>query len=739
LAADVDGYVPPAAWTSELFFEFNSTFYGGTDSIVTHELVPDFITPANSTFTLKPAVPVAAFDPRDPNVAGATRGDIEQPVVASTAYLDSIGSRAMFRVGYRNLGTSASPVNSYVTSWTVNVSGTTPSTPATYQAAVRWEEMRRDGAGTLSIFDQGTHAPDPVSGTGRNRWLSSIAQDNQGNIGVGFSLSGNGAADFPSIVWAGRTGGQTPAGTLNQGEATMFASTGYQNTTNERWGDYSSMTVDPTDDCTFWFTSEWRDSANNSSSGNFPFYWSTRIGNFKYAGCTAPPKGQIAANVTNCSTGQPVLAADVLAQAGGFLRRTNAGGTLVSNIIAAPGNYTVTGFRKGYTTSTSAGVVVTDGLTSTANICLGGGFPIIELNTTPALVLTDENGNGRLDPGETAKVNLPLRNVGGLDASAVSGTLSTTTPGVTIISSTRGYPNLAKEVGVGSNAGPFQFRVGQGFICGAPIDFTFTTDYNGTSAAKTFTFTIQTSPPVNVSTTLDTTAPANGLNYTAATGTQTGREVRTGVGSTCAGNKAAPGLNDSTPNRRYDSYTFTALSTGCYTVTVTQSSTLLYSVAYNNSGYLPATPNTNFLADPGSSTTTMTYSFNVTAGQNFTVVVHEVTVGAGIGQNYTLSLSGPPLAGGCTTYAGPSAAAVTISGRVITANGAAIRGATVSLTDTQGAQRSAITNAFGYYSFDNVQSGQTYLMRALARRYIFTPRSVNVTDSLTNVDFIDGQ
>ena len=141
----------------ELFMEFDAALFGGTDSVVIHELVPDFTTPANSTFTLKTPVPVAAFDPRAPN----GRAQIEQPVVATSAYLDSIYAHNMFRVAYRNLGTVAAPVNSYVTNWTVNVSGVAPTTAATYQAAIRWEELRRDGAGALSVFDQGTHAPDP--------------------------------------------------------------------------------------------------------------------------------------------------------------------------------------------------------------------------------------------------------------------------------------------------------------------------------------------------------------------------------------------------------------------------------------------------------------------------------------------------------------------------------------------------------------------------------------------------
>jgi hypothetical protein len=281
-------------------------------------------------------------------------------------------------------------------------------------------------------------------------------------------------------------------------------------------------------------------------------------------------------------------------------------------------------------------------------------------------------------------------------------------------------------------------RLSPAFICGSTIDFTLITNYNGTNAAQTFSFSVPTAPPLNTTTTLDTTAPSNGVNYTASTGTQTGRLVRTGVGSSCGTAKANPGLNDTTPNRRYDAYTFTALSSGCYTVTVTQGASLLYTAAYSGS-FVPATPNTNFLADPGSSSTSMSYSFDAVAGQTYTIVVHEVTVGAGVGQSYTLNLSGPPLAGGCTVYAGPTAAAVSVSGSVRTSAGTGLRGAAVTMIDANGQLKTVVTNSFGSYSFDNVLAGQSYVVRASSKGYTFRPRALLVTDTLTNVDFINGQ
>ncbi len=468
LPADIDGYMPPPAGTPAMFFEFQAGEYGeaGGDGLLSWEFVPNYTTPGSSTFTVKPHLPVAAFDPRDVSDFVSTRAVMEQPQPATltTQSLDSVGGRNMFRVGYRNLGTVAAPVNSYVMNWNVNVSGVTPNTQGTHQSGVRWEELRRSAAGAMSVFDEGTHAPDPALGTGRNRWMGSIAQDYLGNLALGFTRSGSGAADFPDIVWAGRTGGIAAAGTMNEGEATMFASTGVQNVTNNRWGDYSAMTVDPTDDCTFWFTNEYRDSAFNGTANNNPFRWSTRVGNFKFPACIAQPKGQIAGNVTFCSTGSPVNNARVLAETGGFFRMTNATGNVISNIIAAPGSYTVTAAKPGFTLQNSINANVIDGNTTTANLCLIGtkvSSSAVTINGESCAV------NNAADPGEMMTVNLGVQ-VEGDSTANLTATLQTT-GGLIAASPTQNY-------GVVSAAAPvnrtFTFTVDPNVVSGSNITLT---------------------------------------------------------------------------------------------------------------------------------------------------------------------------------------------------------------------------------------------------------------------------
>jgi carboxypeptidase family protein len=430
LPSDLDGYVPPAPGTPNLFIEFRADEFGvgEVDGLRIFAFSPNFSNPPASTFTRVGAndLALAPFDARSPS----TLAPIEQPPPANAGtYLDAIADRFMFRLAYRNLGTQASPINSYVGNFTVNTSGLDPTNAqaSAYQAGIRWFELRRDtGSGTVSVFDQGTHSPDAGNGaTGANRWMGSIAQDNQGNIAVGYSRSS--VTQNPDIVWAGRTGGA--AGTLNQTETLMFASTGVQLASNNRWGDYSDITVDPSDDCTFWYTQEHRTLAGQidpSSAGAQGFLWNTRVGNFKFPVCTAAPKGQIAATITNCSTNGPIPGATVEAT-GGFMRTTNASGNLVSNIVAAPGNYTVTASKPGFA-SNSAMTTVTDGNTSNVNICLTpqGGLPVINPGSSSIVTESCPTPNGVVDPGETVSVSLCVTNVGTADTLNLTGTLAAT-------------------------------------------------------------------------------------------------------------------------------------------------------------------------------------------------------------------------------------------------------------------------------------------------------------------------
>ena len=142
-------------------------------------------------------------------------------------------------------------------------------------AGVRWYELRRVD-GVYSIHQQGTYAP----ADGVHRWMGSAAMDRNGSIAIGYSVV-NGTNVFPGIRYTGRLASD-PAGQMTVAEATIINGSGIQTTTNSRWGDYTSLNVDPVDDCTFWYVNEYYTAAGQASS---PAGWQTRIANFRLPGC----------------------------------------------------------------------------------------------------------------------------------------------------------------------------------------------------------------------------------------------------------------------------------------------------------------------------------------------------------------------------------------------------------------------------------------------------------------------
>src|SRR5256885_2540749 len=136
--------------------------------------------------------------------------------------------------------------------------------------------------------------------------------DKVGNIAVGYSVSGTSL--FPSMRFATRAPGDA-AGTLGA-ESSIVAGTGSQTGSLSRWGDYSTITVDPVDDCTFWYTNEYYGNPAGPTAN-----WQTRVGNFKFSQCTPRPTGLLAGIVTDNATGGPIAGAKVTA--GGYTALTH--------------------------------------------------------------------------------------------------------------------------------------------------------------------------------------------------------------------------------------------------------------------------------------------------------------------------------------------------------------------------------------------------------------------------------
>src|SRR5438552_6559191 len=266
LASTLDGSrLPPAGSPNYL------VALGTTSSLATWKYHVDWTTPTHSTFSGPTILAVASY-------SEACGGGTCIPQSGTTQRLDSLADRLMYRLAYRNFGDHEALV--------VNHSVSSGSS-----TGVRWYELRPSG-GNLTLFQQGTYAPDASY-----RWMGSIAMDEAGGIGLGFSVSSSSLK--PQIHYTGRLA-TDPAGQMSQGEGTIINGAGVQTGQGlSRWGDYSSMGIDPADGCTFWY-------ANEYIPANGAFNWSTRIGTFKLPGCPAAPSNDfsISANPTSVSVQQ---------------------------------------------------------------------------------------------------------------------------------------------------------------------------------------------------------------------------------------------------------------------------------------------------------------------------------------------------------------------------------------------------------------------------------------------------
>ena len=380
LPADLDGLRPPPVNAPNIFLGYTATEYGDAqDAIRLFEFHADFAQPANSTFTERSEspLPVAAFDPTSPE----GRNDISQPPPGEK--LDSNSDRLMYRAAYRNLGSAESIV--------VNQTVRLASTP--YRAGVRLYELRKSGA-AFTVTEQTT-----IGDTMSSRWIGSAAQDHQGNLAVQYNHVSD--TSQPSILYTGRLATEPP-GSLRE-EGTLIDGTGVQKAFGWRWGDYSGMSVDPVDDCTFWMTGEYYTLESEQFSD---FTWLTRIGAFKYPECTAAPRAAITGTVTNSLTGAPVANAVVTAAA--YSRATSANGNY-GPLTVLPGTYTITASAPGYRPQ-SFTIALAAGQTVTQNFSLQ---PIPVLISSLAQISAESCGpNGVPDPGETISVMIPLFNSG---------------------------------------------------------------------------------------------------------------------------------------------------------------------------------------------------------------------------------------------------------------------------------------------------------------------------------------
>jgi hypothetical protein len=265
--ADIDGTTAPPVGREEFMVSIQNPPNDGvsttSDSLNLWAFHVDWTTPSNSTFT-ESSLPVPTYTPGCYNPKNVSWTicvpELSDKTPGVGYYIDSVGDRLMQRLAYRNFGT----YESFLVAHAVKV-GT-----SNQQTGVRWYELR--GSGVPSLYQSGTVNPNAAV----YRFMPSIAQDKLGHAAVGYSVSNNSYL-HPGIkaAWWSLATDSTPT------EMWIQAGLGDYEVKSGEWGTFTSMTVDPVDECTFWYVNQYLPSTQTATS----FTWSTRIAHFKVGSC----------------------------------------------------------------------------------------------------------------------------------------------------------------------------------------------------------------------------------------------------------------------------------------------------------------------------------------------------------------------------------------------------------------------------------------------------------------------
>jgi hypothetical protein len=336
LPSDLDGDSGAAATTAappagapNYFLELASS-----TSLDLYKFHVDWANPANSTFTGPTAISV-------PSYTEACGGGTCVPQSGTSELLDSLGDRLMYRLAYRNIGGTGTLV---VTHSVGTGSGNT---------GVRWYEIQGLD-GTPSALQASTYSPDS-----NYRWMGSIGMDKFSDIALGYSVSSS--SMHPAVEYTGRLA--SDSANSMESENPIVDGGGSQLNNLNRWGDYSSMAIDPLDDCTFWYTNEYLLS-------NGTFNWSTRVGSFRFgsAGCGGAAYS-ISASPSIRSAGQGSNTTYTL--------------TLSSlNGYSGTVNLTAVGLPSGVTSSFNNGSIPGSGGSSTLTVSIASSVPAGTYNFT---------------------------------------------------------------------------------------------------------------------------------------------------------------------------------------------------------------------------------------------------------------------------------------------------------------------------------------------------------------------
>jgi uncharacterized membrane protein len=614
LSSDLDGPTLPPTGEPAHYLTWETA-----TTLRYYDLAPNFANPASSTLSAPNDIPIATLT----LACGGSGGScIPQP--NTTQLLDSLGDRPMYRLAYRNFGDHEAMV--------VNQSVDTGSS-----VGVRWYELRSPLSGTFTLYQQGTFAPDS-----NYRWMGSAAMDQAGDIAIGYSESSS--SMFPSIYYTGRI--PTDALGTMRAETSLLQGTGSQ-TGLSRWGDYSALRIDPSDDCTFWYTNQYLPSTGS-------FNWATFVGSFKLSNCSAAPDFSISASpasqpVTQGNSGSYTITMSSLGGYAGSVTLsatglpTGANATFGTNpITGGSGNSAMNVTTSSSTPAGSYPLTITGvsgNLTHTTTATL-----VVNAAVIPDFSISSSPASWTLTAGTSTSYTATVTPSGGFNSSVgltaaglPSGATATFNP--SSISGGSGSSTMSVNTTTGTSPG------------------TYTVTINGTGGSATHSTTVTL--VVNAAPAPDFSISATPTSQNVTQGTSATYKVMVGplngfTGSVSLSATSAPSgagatfspssITISSGSGASTMTTSTTTPPGSYTVTITGSSgnlthstTVTLVVNSSSQGF-------SLAASPTSRTVTQGSSASYTA---------TVTPSGGFNASVTLSVSGLPSGARATFSSNP--------------------------------------------------------------------------------------
>jgi len=698
-----------------------------------------------STFT-GPDVPLAATS--WPNAAV---GNAPQPGTAQL--LDVLQIRAMMQNQYVNLAGVESLWNTH----TVRRANTTGF------AAPRWYQLDVTG-GTVAANIAQAATWDPNAANVMHRFMPSLALDRAGNMALGYSTSNATAPNFPSIQYAGRLAGD-PINTFSQTEQMMFTGTASQ-TTSSRWGDYTTMSLDP-DGCTFWFTNQYANPASQAAN----MRWRTRIGKFQFPGCNpVGAGGTLQGTVTLTPGGTPVDGATV--ELGARSTTTNASGFYSFAALPAGTYPEETASKPGLNEDTENTIVITDGgttvedfqltaapqascLTDTtqADFQMGVATDVdLTTNAGDVILLDAPNQDQENETLGTSGVGITVTTWGGqtftpsvtgelvsADVSIFCSGCTGTSPNLTLSvrATAAGLPtgaDLATATIPGNNSGASSFNTG---VFAVPATLNAGTQYalvvRPTANPAPGTYALTRSGTA----TLGADVYAGGTRVSGATSgtvwsipttggvtTDAGFHTYMATGYAPAGNLVSS-LKDGNPSPG----NFVHFTTLTWNAITPVNTTVKFQVAMSDSEFGPF----DFVGPNGTAT-----SFFTTSPANIPNFGGNRYLKYKAYLETTSGLVTPTLQDVSVCWNNnnaPTAANGIISGRIVGNDGNPVAGAVIQLSGTQ--NRRSITDANGSYAFEAVETTGFYTVAPAMVGYNFSPatRSLSALGNRTEAMF----